>query len=90
MAKINTSSSKGSNPVTADSVSYTLIREEPREVWKCTGRCGKFRHRAARAGILPAICCGEPAQFWDRYRQPVEIEIEEHITASDAQPPESA
>jgi hypothetical protein len=74
----------------ADSISYTLMREEPREVWKCTGACGRFRHRTVRPGILPAICCGQPARLWDRYSQPIEIEIEERVTACGARSPESA
>lgn len=63
-----------------DSIEYTLTNWEPREVWRCTGACKRFRHRPARPGILPAICCGQPAQLWDRYQQPVEVVIEEQVS----------
>ena len=53
-----------------DSIEYEIVNWEPREVWKCQGQCGKFRHRRAVKGILPAVCCGVPAKLMDRYEQP--------------------
>jgi hypothetical protein len=63
-----------------DSIEYTLTSWEPREVLRCTGTCKRFRHRTARPGLLPAICCGKTARLWDRYEQPVEVDISESIT----------
>jgi predicted metal-binding protein len=65
-----------------DSIAYEVMKEEPREVWKCLGKCGRFRHRRALPGLAPAICCGEQARLFDRYSQPIEIEIEERIVGA--------
>lgn len=62
-----------------DSIEYTLTNWEAREVWHCAA-CRRYRHRATRPGILPAVCCGQPAQLIDRYQQPVEIVIEEQVS----------
>lgn len=62
-----------------DSIEYELINYEPREVYYC-GVCERFRHRTVRPGILPAICCGQPARLFDRYEQPVRVNIIEPIT----------
>ena len=64
----------------ADSIEYTLMNEEPREVYYCAA-CGRYRHRAVRPGQLPALCCGQPARLWDKYSQPVEVTINEPIIA---------
>jgi len=64
-----------------DSIAYELVKEEPREVWKCLGTCGRFRYRRALPGLLPAVCCGKPARLFDRYNQPIEIEVEERFVA---------
>jgi len=65
-----------------DSIAYELVKEEPREVWKCLGACGRFCHRWASPGLLPAVCCGKPARLFDRYSQPIAIEIEERIAGA--------
>lgn len=57
-----------------DSIEYELMNEVPREVYHC-GICKRFRHRTVRAGILPAICCGQPARLFDRYSQPEMVNI---------------
>ena len=62
-----------------DSIEYELMNWEPREVWKCQGGCGKYRHRNAVKGILPAVCCGVPAKLIDRYRQPTSFEVNQVI-----------
>ena len=62
-----------------DSIEYELMNWEPREVWKCQGGCGKYRHRSAVKGILPAVCCGVPAKLIDRYRQPTSLEVNQVI-----------
>jgi hypothetical protein len=67
-----------------DSIGYELITEIQREVWKCQGACGKFRHRTVRPGILPAICCGVPARLWDRYLYPEIVNIEEPVVSRSA------
>ena len=62
-----------------DSIEYELMNWEPREVWKCQGGCGKYRHRNAVKGILPAVCCGVAAKLIDRYRQPTSFEVNQVI-----------
>ena len=62
-----------------DSIEYELVNWEPREVWKCQGGCGKYRHRNAVKGILPAVCCGVAAKLIDRYRQPTSFEVNQVI-----------
>jgi hypothetical protein len=62
-----------------DSIEYTLRNEEPREVYYCA-TCERFRHRTVRTGLLPAICCGEPARLWDRYSQPIEVIVNEPVS----------
>ena len=62
-----------------DSIEYELVNWEPREVWKCQGECGKYRHRSAVKGILPAVCCGVAAKLIDRYRQPTSFEVNQVI-----------
>jgi predicted metal-binding protein len=65
-----------------DSIEYELVEWEPREVWKCTGQCGRFRHRKTVKGILPAVCCGQPARLVDRYEQPALVTISEPLSSS--------
>ena len=65
-----------------DYIEYELMSFESREVWHCT-LCKRFRHRAIRPGIRPAICCGQPARLFDRYEQPSRVNI------TDAVPPTS-
>jgi hypothetical protein len=60
-----------------DSIAYALMKEEPRKVWNCLGQCGRFRHRQALPDLLPAVCCGKPARLFDRYSQPIVVEIED-------------
>ena len=62
-----------------DSIEYELVNWEPREVWRCQGGCGKYRHRNAVKGILPAVCCGVAAKLIDRYRQPTSFEVNQVI-----------
>jgi len=64
-----------------DSIAYELVKEEPRELWNCLGRCGRFRHYRSLPDLAPAICCGKPARLFDRYRQSMVIEIEERFVA---------
>jgi predicted metal-binding protein len=64
----------------ADSIEYELVNWEAREVWKCQN-CGHYRHRPVRPGQLPAICCGQPAKFIDRYEQPFPVRISETFPA---------
>jgi hypothetical protein len=61
-----------------DSIAYELVNFEPREVYHC-GICKRYRHRTVHPGILPAICCGQPAVLFDRYEQPVRVNIVEPI-----------
>ena len=68
--------------VMVDSVEYELVNWERREVWKCQGQCGRFRHRKAVKGILAAICCGVPARLYDRYEMPVSFTILETLSPS--------
>jgi hypothetical protein len=65
-----------------DSIEYELVNFESREIWKCLGKCGRFRHRAARPGILPAVCCSQPARLFDRYEQPTIVNISEPIIST--------
>lgn len=67
-----------------DSIEYEIVNWEPREVWKCQGTCGKYRHRRAVKGILPAVCCGVPAKLIDRYQQPVPFTVSEPLSQSAA------
>lgn len=60
-----------------DSIEYEMVNWEPREVWKCQGECGRYRHRKSIKGILPAVCCGVPAKWIDRYEQPIPITVSE-------------
>jgi predicted metal-binding protein len=62
-----------------DSIEYELLNWEPREVWRCQGGCGKYRHRRVVKGILPAVCCGVPAKLIDRYQQPTSFEVNQVI-----------
>jgi hypothetical protein len=62
-----------------DSIEYELVNWEAREVWRCQGGCGKYRHRNAVKGILPAVCCGVPAKLIDRYQQPTSFEVNQVI-----------
>lgn len=62
-----------------DFIEYELVNWEPREVWRCQGACGKYRHRATVKGILPAVCCGVPAKLIDRYQQPTSFEVNQVI-----------
>jgi hypothetical protein len=62
-----------------DSIEYEILNWEPREVWKCQGACGKFRHRRALKGILPAVCCGVPARLWDRYQMPTPFTVSQSL-----------
>jgi predicted metal-binding protein len=55
----------------SDSIEYEIVKFESREVWKCAGQCGRFRHRRSVSGILPAVCCQAPARLIDRYEQPI-------------------
>jgi hypothetical protein len=64
-----------------DSIEYELTNWEPREVWRCQGACGKYRHRRAIKGILPAVCCGVPAKPIDRYQQPTVQQVDEVIAS---------
>ncbi len=65
----------------ADSIEYELVNREPREIWKCTGACARYRHRKFQKGLLPAICCGQPAKLIDRYEQPIPVVISEEVPA---------
>ena len=62
-----------------DSIEYEILNWEPREVWRCQGACGKYRHRRRIKGILPAVCCGVPAKLIDRYQQPTSFEVNQVI-----------
>ena len=62
-----------------DSIEYEILNWEPREVWRCLGACGKYRHRKNVKGILPAVCCGVPAKLIDRYQQPTSFEVNQVI-----------
>lgn len=58
-----------------DTIQYKLRTWQPKEVWHCL-TCDSYRHRPTIEGILPAICCGEPAKLIDRYYQPKDEVIE--------------
>lgn len=73
----------------ADSIEYEIVDWEDREVWRCQGSCGRYRHRKSTKGILPAVCCGIPAKRIDRYQQPRHLTISEPLTGSGASQPES-
>ena len=64
-----------------DSIEYELVNWEAREVWKCSS-CGRYRHRKALFGILPAQCCGQPAILIDRYKQPIDVTVSEPLSAT--------
>jgi hypothetical protein len=66
-----------------DSIEYEIVEWEPREVWKCSGQCGRFRHRKTVKGILPAQCCGQPAKLIDRYQQPFEVTVSDSLPAAE-------
>lgn len=66
-----------------DSIEYELMNFIPRELYHCPN-CRRYRHRTVRPGILPAICCGHVLEVFDRYEQPVRVNIREPITASPA------
>jgi hypothetical protein len=68
-----------------DSIEYELMNFEPREVYHCA-ICKRFRHRTVRPGIMPAICCGQPARLFDKYKQPVRVNICEPIAPSPLAP----
>jgi hypothetical protein len=53
-----------------DSIEYELLNWEPRECWRCSA-CGRYRHRPAVKGLLPALCCNEPAKLVTSYKQPL-------------------
>jgi hypothetical protein len=65
-----------------DSIEYELVNWQPREVWKCQGGCGKYRHRNVVKGILPAVCCGVPAKLIDRYSQPVAFTVSDSLPSA--------
>jgi hypothetical protein len=67
-----------------DSIEYELVNWEAREVWKCQGKCCRYRHRRAVKGTLTAICCGVEAKLVDRYQQPTPFTFSEPLPA-DAQ-----
>ena len=67
-----------------DSIEYELVNWEAREVWKCQGSCGRWRHRKVVKGILPAVCCGVPAKLIDHYQQPVAFTVSEPLPSADA------
>jgi len=62
-----------------DSIEYEIVETEPREVWKCAGKCGCFRHRKTVKGTLPAICCNVPARLIDQYEQPRLVNVSDEI-----------
>lgn len=68
-----------------DSIEYELVQLESREVWKCQGECGRYRHRTVIKGALPAICCGASAKLIDRYEQPTPVVISEPLASSASQ-----
>jgi hypothetical protein len=67
-----------------DFIEYELVNWEAREVWKCQGQCGKYRHRREVKGTLTAICCGVPAKLVDRYKQPTPFTVSEPLTSPPA------
>lgn len=66
-----------------DSIEYEIVNWERREVWHCS-ICNKYRHRRALKGLLPAICCGQPAKLIDRYSQPSPVIVEEPLSSAPA------
>jgi hypothetical protein len=64
-----------------DSIEYELVNWEAREVWKCS-KCGRYRHRKAVFGIMPALCCSQPATLIDRYQQPIDITVSQSLSPS--------
>ena len=66
-----------------DSIEYELTNWQAREVWKCAA-CKRYRHRPTVAGILPAVCCGQPAKLVTRYEQPVPFTVSEPLPAESA------
>jgi hypothetical protein len=66
-----------------DSIEYQILNRQPREVWHCSV-CKRYRHRDAVKGLLPAICCGQPAKLIDRYSQPIPVTVSERLLAQSA------
>jgi hypothetical protein len=61
-----------------DSVEYEIVNWTPREVWHCAV-CKSYRHRPAAKGLLPAICCGQPAKLITSYSQPKPLQLTEAV-----------
>jgi hypothetical protein len=72
-----------------DSIEYELVNWERREVWRCQGQCGRYRHRKEVKGILAAVCCGVPAKRIDGYSQPIPITVSERLSSAGEQSPGS-
>lgn len=68
-----------------DSIEYEIVNWSPREVWKCQ-TCKRYRHRDSVKGLLPAICCGEPAKLVMHYEQPKPFMVSEPIPAEFGKP----
>jgi hypothetical protein len=62
-----------------DSIEYEIVNWEPRQVWRCQGKCGRFRHRPTIAGALPAVCCNVEAKLITSYSQPVPLQLTEAV-----------
>ena len=62
-----------------DSIEYEIVNWKPREVWHCAA-CKRYRHRDFQKGLLPAICCEQPAKLIDIYEQPSPVVISEPVS----------
>ena len=62
-----------------DSIEYEIVNWSPREVWKCQ-TCKRYRHRDSVKGLLPAICCGQPAKLVMHYEQPKPFMVSEPVS----------
>jgi hypothetical protein len=65
-----------------DSVEYEITNWSPREVWHCSV-CKRYRHRNSAKGLLPTICCGQPAKLVTHYEQPIPFIVSEPIAGPD-------
>ena len=62
-----------------DSIEYEIVNWKRREVWHCSV-CKRYRHRDFQKGLLPAICCAEPAKLIDIYEQPTPFVVSESVS----------